>query len=57
MLDSIKSEDIDLSDYYKKPEVNNLLTNYAKTTDLNNHTKDTTKHITSTERTNWNTAY
>ena len=57
LLDSIKSEDIDLSDYYKKPEVNNLLTNYAKTTDLNNHTKDTTKHITSTERTNWNTAY
>ena len=46
-------EDLDLSDYYKKPEVNNLLTNYAKTTDLNNHTGDTTKHVTSTERTNW----
>lgn len=47
-------EDLDLSDYYKKPEVNNLLTNYAKTTDLNNHTEDPTKHVTSTERTNWN---
>ena len=42
------------SDYYKKPEVNNLLANYAKATDLNTHTGDTTKHITSTERTNWN---
>ena len=54
LLDSINSEDIDLSDYYKKPEVNNLLANYVKTTDFNTHTGDTTKHITSTERTNWN---
>lgn len=56
LLDSIKTEDIDLSDYYKKPEVNSLLANYVRTTDFNTHTGDTTKHITSTERTNWNTA-
>lgn len=32
------------------------LSNYAKTSDLTTHTGNTTVHITSTERTNWNAA-
>ena len=31
--------------------------NYATTTNFNSHSANTTLHITSTERTNWNTAY
>lgn len=50
-------EDVDLSGYYKKTEVDSLLAGYVSLTNFNNHTGDTTKHITSTERTNWNKAY
>ena len=57
IFESIATEDIDLSGYYKKTEVDNLLTNYVSLISFNDHTGDTTKHITSTERTNWNKAY
>lgn len=48
---------IDLSGYYKKTEIDNLLTGYTSITSFNSHIEDTIKHITSTERTNWNSAY
>lgn len=57
LIDSISVGDFDLSGYYSKEETDNLLKSYATTSSLTNHTGDTTKHITSTERTNWNTAY
>lgn len=37
--------------------VNSSIGNKANTSDLNSHANDTTKHITSTERTNWNSSY
>ena len=48
--------DVDLTNYYTKTQVDTKLNSYATTTALNNHITSTT-HITSTERTNWNTAY
>lgn len=57
LIDSISVGDFDLSGYYSKEETDNLLKSYATTSSLTNHTGDTTKHITATERTNWNTAY
>lgn len=50
-------DDINLSGYYSKTEIDNLLAGYTSITSFNDHTGDTTKHITATERTNWNTAY
>ena len=56
LIDSISVGDFDLSGYYSKDDIDNLLKSYASLSSLTNHTGDTTKHITSTERTNWNTA-
>lgn len=50
-------DDINLSGYYSKTEIDNLLAGYTSITSFNDHTGDTTKHITATERTNWNKAY
>lgn len=64
LIGDIQAGDVDLASYYNKTEINQLLQSYATVTNLNNlstnltnHIGDTTKHITATERTNWNTAY
>ncbi len=54
LLDEVE---IDLSDYYNKSSVDELLDAKATASDLTTHTADTTKHITATERTNWNSAF
>ena len=63
LIDNI-DVDVDLSNYYTKAQVNSLINNvdvdlseYLKTTTFNTHTADTTVHITSAERTNWNKVY
>ena len=61
----LSGSNVDLSDYYNKTQVDEKISDYESradslyvtSTDFSNHTGDTTKHITSTERTNWNTAY
>jgi hypothetical protein len=61
----LSGSNVDLSDYYNKTQVDEKISDYESradslyvtSTDFGNHTGDTTKHITSTERTNWNTAY
>lgn len=61
----LSGSNVDLSDYYNKTQVDQKISDYESradslyvtSTDFGNHTGDTTKHITSTERTNWNTAY
>lgn len=64
LIGDIQAGDVDLASYYNKTEINQLLQSYATVTNLNNlstsltnHIGDTTKHITATERTNWNTAF
>ena len=64
LIGDIQAGDVDLASYYNKTEINQLLQSYATVSNLNNlstnltnHIGDTTKHITATERTNWNTAY
>lgn len=61
----LSGSNVDLSDYYNKTQVDEKISDYESradslyvtSTDFGNHTGDTTKHVTSTERTNWNTAY
>lgn len=44
----------DLTKYYTKTDMNTELLSYAKSTDLTTHANDTVLHITSAERTKWN---
>lgn len=59
LIDSIEigGGEVDLSNYYTKTETDNKLNTKANTTDLTTHTSNKDIHITTTERTNWNTAF
>lgn len=47
---------VDLSNYYTIIEIDNKLLKYASLDIVNNHINDDSKHVSTTDRTNWNKA-
>lgn len=66
LIDNIDVENLDLSNYYTKAEVdyklinfsgNTDLSEYVKTSTFNSHSANTTVHVTTDEKNKWNDVY